>query len=123
MTGNRPSDRAIAQAFAEFQEATIAVPVGHYDDTKGSSTYNWRRSFESAVLARAAELDATAASVVVGEDARDARRYRFLRNAEWGELFYWHDDDHHKHNPVSKSASERLDAAIDQALTAALAGD
>lgn len=121
METRRISDLAIAQAFAEFQDATIAVPVGHYDDTKGSSTYNWRRSFESAVLDRAAELDATAAPVVVGEDARNAARYLFLRNQDGykimrpficifaGSFGQW--------------TGEYADREIDAAMAAALAGD
>lgn len=99
----RPSDRAIAQAFYEFQEATTAVPIGHYDDTKGSSTYNWRRSFESAVLARATELDATAAPVVVVE-VTDDMICRFAN------VYYGRGKTH---------GHDRIRAA----LTAALAGD
>ncbi|MDQ8050722.1 hypothetical protein [Luteibacter sp.] len=117
----RPSDRAIAQAFAEFQEATIAVPVGHYDDTKGSSTYNWRRSFESTVLARAAELDATAAPVVVGEDTK---RLDWLATQFRTCTVYMSGSNLYKPGiGIQSLIGPDFRGAIDAAMAAALAGD
>ncbi|WP_057917045.1 hypothetical protein [Lysobacter antibioticus] len=57
---SRPSDRAIAHAFLEYAEATVAMPRGDEDRQRGSSVYNWRRGVEAEVLRRAFEIDAAA---------------------------------------------------------------
>jgi hypothetical protein len=48
-------------------------------------------------------------------DRRDAERYRAIRNGEWCDLYYLHEGENHKHDPLSRSANERLDAACDAA--------
>jgi hypothetical protein len=57
----RPSDRAIAQAFDNFRKETEAVPCGHESVSRGCSTYNWRRHCADVILDAARTLDAAPA--------------------------------------------------------------
>lgn len=78
----RPSDRAIAQAFLEYAEATVALPRGDEDRQRGSSVYNWRRGVEADVLRRAFEIDAAAP-----EGAQAVAMYQVrprLGDGSWG---------------------------------------
>lgn len=77
--------------------------------------------------ARADELEAALASPAVGVDAKNAARYRFLRQPGNAIVYAMHPEAWGMCSPprsghVRYETPEQLDAAIDEAMFAALAG-